>query len=196
MRKDSAEHGLDVLQCRLRQIAVARYRAKHSAGVHGSEVAQANLAATFRDVLPPDLAVSIFGAGSKLVFDPRQVELLWIRTTSCRVRAHLPALTFCMNTTRDGSTSALVEKSNCLANTRYRPSGILGRRLRNQRSIGFSMTSRFDAFWPRSSCCRSHEPSAVVSESATTLPVNGGGVTTSIQPNGGATGHSKRRLRW
>jgi len=44
VREDPAEHGLDVLQRGLRQVAVAGNRTQHSAGVHGSEVAQANLA--------------------------------------------------------------------------------------------------------------------------------------------------------
>ena len=40
MGEDAAEHGFDVLQRGLRQIAVVRNSAKHFARVHGSETAQ------------------------------------------------------------------------------------------------------------------------------------------------------------
>jgi len=47
MGEDAAEHGFDVLQRGLRQIAVVRNSAKHFARVHGSESAQADLADAF-----------------------------------------------------------------------------------------------------------------------------------------------------
>jgi len=65
-----------VLQRGFRKILLFGDRAQDSTGVHGAEFSQAKLPDAVAEVIPPDFVMALAGAGSTLLFGPRQVSSL------------------------------------------------------------------------------------------------------------------------
>ena len=74
LRPDGAQHRLDVLQCRCREIVLFGDCTQHSTGIHGAKFSQAELPDAIAKVIEPDFVMALAGAGSTLLLGPRQVS--------------------------------------------------------------------------------------------------------------------------
>jgi hypothetical protein len=74
--EDGTQNVLDVLQRRSGKVSFFSNCPQQSTGIHGSKFSHSKVTDTFAKIVALDFVVALAGAGSTLLFGPRQVSSL------------------------------------------------------------------------------------------------------------------------